>query len=164
MEATHIGQSSILDQSAGSHNAAVTWDISLPSCIEVEVGGIVEVTTWGSPGSTEVSEIEVFELPTEPTSWMPTKTDFTAMPVYALIHAAGVQLGYSDATMYRIMVLFTAIGVGAAIGVATASALLTAIAVGIVLAVGAGAGIIGFWVILVYGIFAMGYIVASRSM
>jgi len=176
MEATHIGESSILDQSTATHNASVTWDITMPDCVTVEVGAVVEVATWESPGSTEQEDLAVFDLPTTPTSTPPgeatssnwallgNRGTWNNLPAYSLMTAAASQLGWSDATMYRIMVVFTAIGFAVAIGIATASALLTAIACGAILAMGAGAGIIGWSLLVLYGLFAGGYIVASRSM
>ena len=66
--------------------------------------------------------------------------------------------------MYLILVIFTAIMIGTAVGVMSGSAMITVFAVGFTLAAAASANVIGWWIIIIYFIFAFAYVQVSRSM
>lgn len=73
-------------------------------------------------------------------------------------------LGWSINTLYGVLMLFVAMGVGVGAAIATGSALLAAIAVAVGLVVAASTGAVGWWVVIVFSIFGASYLVAARSM
>ena len=164
MECANIGQASIVDQSGSSHDATVTWDISIPSCIDIEVGATTEVATWEAPGGESGTPPSIYPLPTFPTNWFASKTDCSNLPVYNLFSTASTYLGWPCCKLYSVMAIFTAVSIGAAVGMITASALIAGTAVGAFLAMAAGANLVGWWWVIFYAIVAIGYLVSSRSM
>lgn len=100
---------------------------------------------------------------TGPTSLTLT-TNLQTSPSNASYIINSPSLQWSVNTLYGVMAIFVGIGIGVGVAIATGSSLLAGIAVGVGLAVGASTGAVGWWVLIVYAIFAGGYLVAARSM
>jgi len=166
-EPNQISNIAITDTSPSVNNAVVySWYTTLPSCLTVSVGALGSTTTWSSPGGTTGTAPTVYPTPTGVTTWMSdlTLAQATLLPMYGLFDPASTALGWDVRDLYRVMAIFTSIGIGVAVGVMTVSALLTAVAVGMVMALAVGAHILGWWIVFVYGILCLGLIVGLRSM
>ncbi len=100
-----VSGTAIPDQSGGPNAGTIVWGAN-PSGIEITVGGITssESTTSAPVGGETVPE--VFHVP----ATIPTSVNETAvvsnLPQYVLVHAAGQSLGWTDFTMYAVLMLF----------------------------------------------------------
>ena len=72
-------------------------------------------------------------------------------------------LGWSTNILYGVMMLFVAVLIGTGVLVATGSTLLATIACGIAIAMGASTGMLGWWTLLAFIIFASGYFMVSKQ-
>jgi len=82
----------------------------------------------------------------------------------SLVDPASTGLDWSRNALYSVLLLFGCIGLGVGVAIATGSALLAMIAVGVAMVVCVSTGVVGWWVVIVYGIFGSTYVVVSRSM
>jgi hypothetical protein len=169
--ASDMGEVSIADESGHSMTATATYNITIPSCLTVEVGGVQESILYTPPSSTTSgSNITVLEQPTAIPGWFTNATEWiaggtsTSLPFYPEVSTTATGLGWTPQTLYLILVVFTAIMVGVAVGVMSGSAMITVFAIGFTMAAAASANVIGWWMIIVYFIFAFAYIQVSRSM
>ena len=146
---------------SGTNDAIITWGAN--EDLEVVVGGIQSITSYTSGGVE--SQDPPIVLPLPGADLLPPEEDPSALlPWFDLFDPASEGLEWQTRDLYGIMAIFVGIGVGTGVMIATGSVLLAAIAVGIGLSVGATMGVLGFWVVLVYAVFAGSYLVASRSM
>ena len=90
-------------------------------------------------------------------------TDLLTSPVGATYRVGTAALGWSSNQLYGVMVLFAGSAIGVAVAIATGSLLLAGVAVGVGLAMGAGQGVLGWWIVIIYGIIASAYIMVSKS-
>ncbi len=86
------------------------------------------------------------------------------LPYADLVVPAAEGLEWSSNALYGVLAMFVGIGVGVGVMVSTGSMLLSVIAVGIGLSMGAGMEVLGWWVVIVYALFAGSFIVAARNM
>jgi len=176
MESDQIGEASISDQSGYGNNAGLSWDITIPTCVVVATAGVVATGSSSGPGSAATDPPTVFPLPTAPTNWFGTRmdtayvpgiaasSDCNDLPVFELVMAAADLLEWSPCTVYKIMAVFTSIGLAVGVGIATGSVLLTGVAGGIVLAMAAGSSLIGWWFLFIWGLAVMGYAISARTL
>jgi hypothetical protein len=99
---------------------------------------------------------------TSPTSLTLT-TNLSTSPSGDTYVIRSPSLQWGTRNLYGVMAIFVGIGMGVGVAIATGSFLLATIAVGVSLAVGAGQGVLGWWVVLVYGLFAAAYLGVTKS-
>jgi len=152
----------IEDQSANTNDAAFSLE-GMPAGVSVIVGSVVPVNEYISAGGGSDVEPGVFDPIPIPGNWYQGGTG-SNLPFFGPVSSAATQLEISSGNLYNILLIIAAVGVGVGATIATGSAMIGAFAIGLMMFVGVGAGILGLWVLFVYGILAAGYMVASKSM
>jgi len=129
--------------------------------VEVSVDGLQSILDYVSESGEGVGAPDVFttpgSLPGESTS------ENSSWPFYSLFHPAAVSLGWGSINLYGIMAIFAAIGIGVGVAIGTGSGLLAGLAVAVGLITGAGIGMLGWWIVVAYILFALAYLGATRS-
>lgn len=144
----------------GFYDSEITWGENLD--LTITVGGLQSITSYTSESGYNATIPDVApDLPD--LELFPAEDAVTGLPWYDLVNPAAIGLEWSTNTLYSVLYIFIAIGIGVGVMIATSSALLGAIATGAGLAVAAGTGVTGWWILLVYAIFAASYLVVVRS-
>ena len=140
-----------------------------PGSYSISLGGVKDSSSFVPPSVEEGSLPEV--LPGSPISSIrePSLHDpgdpdpMESMVWYDLFLPAAQSLQWATVTLYQVMSLFVAIAVGVGVVVATGSALLGIIGVGFIMGIAIGAEVLGTWVLLVFAIFTVTFLLATRS-
>ena len=150
-----------LPDRTGTNHGTITWGTN--SSLTVSAGGLTSSTDYVPGGSDGDGPPTVLPLPGALDMWGETPDVSIDWLPPSLIDPAAFELGWDRNTLYSVLLIFAAIGLGVGVAIATGSPLLAVVAVGIGLVIGASTGATGWWVVIVYAIFGSTYLVASKS-
>ena len=150
------------DQSASVNNIAVIPD-NITGGTVVTVGSVTSKTSYTSGAGAGSTAPGLVRQMNAPTAWKPGVVE-TTLPMYDKFSEVAAGLDWTVSTLYAATAIILSVGMGTAVGVVTGSAVLSGMAVGICLFAGAMAKMLSLWILLVYGLFAVGWLYVSRSM
>jgi hypothetical protein len=125
--------------------------------IEISIGGISPFSAFTLAGGTSTST-PVPAIPTPmQTLVAPYNASMSGQPQYPAVHKAAISLDWNDQTMYGVIWIIAAIGMGFAVMVSIGTIWGFIGGFGITLAAGASTFAIDWWFILI-GVLAMAFI------
>lgn len=139
-------------------NGTITWGTNIQLIISAT--GLQSIASYVSPGGADTVPT-LIPVPTTPQS--ESTVENPGLPWYPLVHAAAIALGWTSTNLYSVLAIFGAMALGVGVGVGTGSMLLAMVGVGMGMTIGAGMGVLGWWAIIVYTIFALIFIGITKS-
>jgi len=158
---TIISGTTFPDRSGNDNHGTITWGSNYQ--LSVGVGGIVSTASYVSTSVGDSDPPTVLPLPGSLPMFGETSDVSIDWLPSSLVDPASILLDWDRNTLYGVLVIFGAIGIGVGVAIATGSSLLAAIAVGVGLAIASSTGAVGWWVLVVYAIFGGTYLVAVRG-
>lgn len=146
---TMILGTELVDRQGGDEDGTIYWGTN-PDGIEVEVGGIIPLSTYTAPEGGEEGDIPIV-LP-EPTGlelFEDPGVDVTGLPAYELVNRFSDSVGWSVQIGYSIIILIIAIAFGIGAMIAIGSIWGFAIGFGITATAGAGTGVLPYWIAII---------------
>jgi len=139
--------SNAVDRTGNGNHGTINWGEN-PLGVETSVGGISSSGDFTPPGE----EGEDFDILPIPSGWNVTATNTTGVTgfwLYDLVNRAAESLGFTAQTMYVIIGLIAATGVGFGALIGTGNMLGFAIGFGATAGLFAATGVMPWWIIIV---------------
>jgi len=152
----------IEDQSLSGND--IYYDFGpMNSNLDVDVGGLVQTTSFYSPSSAEYNIPDVFE-PVAQSEEMYQEGQGENLPVFELVEDAAEGMEWSTGILYSFIMIVSAMALGVGITIATGSVLLGVAGTAMLMFAAVSTGVLALWMALVYLFFAVGFLVVSRAM
>lgn len=159
---TWTSSGTITDQSVNGND--IHYDFGpMDSDLDITVGGLLQTTSFYSPESTAYNIPDVFE-PVSQSEGMYQEGQGEDLPVFELVEDAAEGMEWTTGILYSFIMIVSAMALGVGVMIATGSLMLGISGTALLMLAGISSGVLPLWLFLVYILFALGYLVVSRSM
>ena len=158
---TMISGTTLPDREGTAQNGTITWGSN--SDLTVTIGSTTSLaSTTSSTGAGAVAD--TVSPATMPEDWYGEGATMGNLPFYEQFSSAAVGMGMPTQSLYLMIMLGTASAVGLGVVLFTGSVLMAMIAAGFVISAGVGTSVLGWWMLFIFVVMAVGIMYLTRQM